>query len=72
MPKNLVEPNLTKFEIFRTFLSLGLSSFGGTIAHLGFFNRELVQRRKWLNPSLFSELIALCQFLPGQIGRAHV
>ena len=65
MPKNLVEPNLTKFEIFRTFLSLGLSSFGGPIAHLGFFNRELVQRRKWLNPSLFSELIALCQFLPG-------
>jgi len=52
-------------EIFIVFLSLGLSSFGGPIAHLGFFNRELVLKRKWLDSQLFSELIALCHFLPG-------
>ena len=52
-------------EIFLVFLSLGLSSFGGPIAHLGFFNQELVIKRKWLDSQLFSELVALCQFLPG-------
>ena len=52
-------------EIFIVFLSLGLSSFGGPIAHLGFFNQELVIKKKWLDSQLFSELVALCQFLPG-------
>ena len=52
-------------EIFIVFLGLGLSSFGGPIAHLGFFNRELVMKRRWLDNQLFSELVALCQFLPG-------
>ena len=51
--------------IFIVFLSLGLSSFGGPIAHLGFFNQELVIKKKWLDSQLFSELVALCQFLPG-------
>ena len=57
--------NPTKMEIFLTFLTLGLSSFGGPIAHLGFFNKELVIKRRWLDSQLFSELVALCQFLPG-------
>lgn len=52
-------------EIFIVFLGLGLSSFGGPIAHLGFFNQELVMKRRWLDNQLFSELVALCQFLPG-------
>ena len=59
----LTAPTLT--EIFKVFLILGLTSFGGPVAHLGFFNNELVVRRKWLDNRLFSELIALCQFLPG-------
>jgi len=66
MQKNtqkLHEPTL--YEIFKVFLMLGLTSFGGPIAHLGFFNKELVVNRKWIDSHLFSELIALCQFLPG-------
>ena len=51
--------------IFRVFLTLGLSSFGGPIAHLGYFRREFVERRKWLTESAFADLVALCQFLPG-------
>jgi chromate transporter len=51
--------------IFRVFLALGLTSFGGPIAHLGYFRREFVERRKWLTESAFVDLVALCQFLPG-------
>lgn len=51
--------------IFSVFLRLGLTSFGGPIAHLGYFRRELVARRGWLSPETFDELVALCQFLPG-------
>ncbi|NBC12257.1 MAG: chromate efflux transporter [Gammaproteobacteria bacterium] len=52
-------------EIFRAFLKLGLTSFGGPIAHLGFFRDELVLRRRWLSEAAYADLIALCQFLPG-------
>ncbi|MCB5200218.1 chromate efflux transporter [Loktanella sp. TSTF-M6] len=52
-------------EVFATFLKLGLTSFGGPIAHLGYFREELVIRRKWLSDSAYAELVALCQFLPG-------
>lgn len=52
-------------EVFFTFLKLGLSSFGGPVAHLGYFHREFVAKRRWLEESTFTELIALCQFLPG-------
>ena len=52
-------------EVFGTFLKLGLTSFGGPIAHLGYFRRELVERRKWVGESEFAQLLALCQFLPG-------
>ena len=52
-------------EVFTTFLKLGLTSFGGPIAHLGFFHRELVERRQWISESHYAQLLALCQFLPG-------
>jgi chromate transporter len=52
-------------EVFTTFLRLGLTSFGGPIAHLGYFRREFVERRGWVGDSQFAQLLALCQFLPG-------
>ncbi|MHA6732428.1 chromate efflux transporter [Devosia sp. A369] len=51
--------------MFFAFLKLGLTSFGGPIAHLGYFRDELVVRRKWLDEASYGELVALCQFLPG-------
>lgn len=47
------------------FLKLGLTSFGGPIAHLGYFRREFVERRRWLDDDAYTDLVALCQFLPG-------
>jgi chromate transporter len=52
-------------ETFAVFLKLGLTSFGGPIAHLGYFRDELVSRRRWLADSTYADLVALCQFLPG-------
>lgn len=52
-------------EIFRIFLRLGLTSFGGPVAHLGYFRAEFVARRKWLDEAAFADIVALCQFLPG-------
>ena len=52
-------------EIFWTFLKLGLTSFGGPIAHIGYFRTELVLRRRWITETAYADLIALCQFLPG-------
>ncbi|PZX18303.1 chromate transporter [Palleronia aestuarii] len=52
-------------EVFRAFLKLGLTSFGGPIAHLGYFRDELVTRRRWLDDAAYADLVALCQFLPG-------
>lgn len=52
-------------EIFTTFLRLGLSSFGGPIAHLGYFRRELVERRQWVSDAQYAQLLAISQFLPG-------
>ena len=53
------------WEVAAAFLRLGLVSFGGPIAHLGYFRREFVQRRRWLDEEHFAQLLALCQFLPG-------
>ena len=53
------------WEVFRVFLKLGLTSFGGPIAHLGYFRDELVRRRKWVDDREYGDLVALCQFLPG-------
>ncbi|MDH6231873.1 chromate transporter [Mesorhizobium soli] len=55
----------TPVEVFRAFLKLGLTSFGGPIAHLGYFRDELVVRRKWIDEEGYADLVALCQFLPG-------
>lgn len=55
----------TPTEVFATFLKLGLTSFGGPIAHLAYYRKELVERRKWVSESQFSQLLAICQFLPG-------
>jgi len=52
-------------EVFAAFLRLGLTSFGGPIAHLGYYRQELVIRRQWLDEATFADLVALCQFLPG-------
>jgi chromate transporter len=52
-------------EVLLAFLQLGLTSFGGPTAHLGYFRRELVQRRRWIDDAAYGDLVALCQFLPG-------
>ncbi len=52
-------------EVFRVFLKLGLTSFGGPVAHLGYFRREFVVNRAWLDEPAYADLVALCQFLPG-------
>lgn len=52
-------------NLFLVFLKLGLTSFGGPVAHLGYFRDEFVQRRGWLSDADYSGLVALCQFLPG-------
>ncbi len=59
------QPPGTAAEVFAAFLKLGLTSFGGPIAHLGYFRDELVTRRKWLDDAAYADLVALCQFLPG-------
>src|SRR5262244_4503336 len=53
------------FEVLRVFLRLGLTSFGGPVAHLGYFRAEFVERRRWLDETAFADIVALCQFLPG-------
>lgn len=62
------------WSIFLIFLRLGMTSFGGPIAHLGYFREEFVSRRRWLSERSYADLVALCQFLPGpassQVGMA--
>ncbi|WP_088103655.1 chromate transporter [Halalkalibacter urbisdiaboli] len=53
------------FEILMVSTRLGLTSFGGPIAHLGYFHEEYVRRRKWMDEKSYADLVALCQFLPG-------
>jgi chromate transporter len=52
-------------EVLRIFLRLGLTSFGGPVAHLGYFRAEFVGRRGWLDEATYADIVALCQFLPG-------
>ncbi|MBI3935634.1 MAG: chromate efflux transporter [Betaproteobacteria bacterium] len=52
-------------EVFLAFLKLGCTSFGGPIAHLGYFREEFVNRRRWINDQAYADLVALCQFTPG-------
>jgi chromate transporter len=58
-------PAGSALEVFLTFLKLGSTSFGGPIAHLGYFHRELIERRKWITESEYAQLLGLCQFVPG-------
>lgn len=61
-------------EVLFVFLRLGLTSFGGPVAHLGFFQDEFVKKRKWIKEHEYADLVSLCQFLPGpassQVGMA--
>jgi chromate transporter len=52
-------------HIFLVFLKLGCTSFGGPIAHLAFFNDELIKRRQWLSQPTYTNLMSLCHFIPG-------
>ena len=52
-------------EVLAVFTRLGLTSFGGPVAHLGYFHDELIERRGWLSGEGYADLVALCQFLPG-------
>jgi chromate transporter len=66
LPQGLAAPPPgSSLEVFRAFLKLGVTSFGGPVAHLGYFHREFVARRKWLDEPAYSSLVALCQLLPG-------
>jgi chromate transporter len=53
------------FEVLAVATRLGLTSFGGPVAHLGYFRSECVLRRRWLDEASYADLVALCQFLPG-------
>ncbi|SDO41591.1 chromate transporter [Microbacterium sp. ru370.1] len=55
----------TATEVFLAFLRLGVTSFGGPVAHLGYFRDDLVVRRRWMDDRAYADLVALCQFLPG-------
>ena len=61
-------------RLFGIFLRLGLTAFGGPVAHLAYFHAEFVLRRRWLQEADYAELVALCQLLPGpassQVGMA--
>ena len=69
MENGITSPHLTRAntarEVLAVFLKLGLTRFGGPIAHLGYFLREFVERRRWLDDETFTDLVGLCQFLPG-------
>ncbi|WP_438264095.1 chromate transporter [Aquibaculum sediminis] len=62
------------WEVFRIFLVLGLTSFGGPVAHLGYFRDAFVAKHRWLSDRAYADIVALCQFLPGpassQVGMA--
>lgn len=61
----ITKTDRSPWAVFLIFLCLGLTSFGGPIAHLGYFRDEFVVRRQWLSERSYADLVALCQFLPG-------
>ncbi|MFP3567082.1 chromate efflux transporter [Paraburkholderia sp. SIMBA_030] len=69
METGIASPHSTRLghapKVLAVFLKLGLTCFGGPVAHLGYFRREFVERRRWLDDETFTDLVALCQFLPG-------
>ena len=64
-PVQTSEPSGSALEVWLAFAKLGASSFGGPIAHIGYFREEFVVRRRWIDERAFADLVALCQFLPG-------
>lgn len=70
----IVSQSISAWQVFLIFLKLGLTSFGGPVAHLGYFREEFVSKRRWLSDAQYADLVALCQFLPGpassQVGMA--
>ena len=65
MTMSVAKQTGSPFEVLIIFLKLGLSCFGGPIAHIGYFREEFVVRRHWLDERAYADLVALCQFLPG-------
>ncbi len=63
--KTVLPDKPSVLNVFLIFLRLGLTAFGGPIAHLGYFREEFVNRRRWLSERAYADLVALCQFLPG-------
>jgi len=63
--REIAQAQSSWLEVFRVSLRLGLTSFGGPIAHLGYYHEEYVVRRRWLDEQTYADLVALCQFLPG-------
>lgn len=61
----VLSPSPSVYRIFISFLMLGLSSFGGPVAHIGYFRKAFVEQRGWLNDNQFAQLLSICQFLPG-------
>ncbi|MGP4062786.1 chromate efflux transporter [Halobacillus sp. H74] len=59
------KPEGSLLEIFKASTKLGLTSFGGPVAHLAYFKEEYIDRKKWLDDKMYADIIALCQFLPG-------
>lgn len=59
------ESKESPWSVFLIFLRLGLTSFGGPVAHLGYFHDELIVRRRWMTERQYADLLALCHFLPG-------
>ena len=69
-PKNQLEttnqfPKISFTEMFWVFFKLGLTSFGGPIAHIGYFHKLFVEQKKWFTAEEYAEIVSLCQFLPG-------
>ncbi|RTZ41086.1 chromate efflux transporter [Candidimonas sp. SYP-B2681] len=71
---DIPQQSSSAWQVFLVFLRLGLTSFGGPVAHIGYFREEFVVRRGWLGERSYTDLVALCQFLPGpassQVGLA--
>ena len=65
MAVSYVDVRSSAWSVFLIFIRLGLTSFGGPIAHLGYFREEFVTRRRWLSEPTYADLVALCQLLPG-------
>lgn len=65
-PADLLPPaHRSALDVFVTFLRLGLTSFGGPIAHIAYFRQDLIVRRRWMSEAAYADIVALCQLLPG-------